>query len=215
MVARSQDSVPPDVDRIRPGEPAWRIALLFPPQGSWSEHDYLDLDTGHLVEFDSGCVEVLDMPSKEHQRIVGFLFQCVSRFVTAAGLGEVFFAPLPVRLWSEKFREPDIVVLRHGRGEYHGFPDGADLVMEVVSEGETGRRRDLETKRREYAKAGIAEYWIVDPAGESVTVLSGGDYQHEQSFSRDAVAVSHTFPGLSIPVAQILAAATGEDVRGS
>jgi Uma2 family endonuclease len=41
--------------------------------------------------------------------------------------------------------------------------------MEVVSE--RNRRRDLVKKRREYALAGIPEYWIVDPQKETITVL--------------------------------------------
>jgi len=47
-------------DKLRYGEPAWRIALLFPPQGSWSEDDYLTLDAGRQIEFDCGFVEVLN-----------------------------------------------------------------------------------------------------------------------------------------------------------
>ena len=55
-------------------EPAWEVAFLFPAQGEWSEHEYLELDTNHLVEFSHGQIEVLPMPSDRHQAIVGFLF---------------------------------------------------------------------------------------------------------------------------------------------
>ena len=34
----------------RPGELAWEVATLFPPQGRWSVPEYLALDTNHLVE---------------------------------------------------------------------------------------------------------------------------------------------------------------------
>ena len=51
-------------------------------------------------------------------------------------------------------------------------PDGADLAIEVVSEGAEARERDLETKRAEYARAGISEYWIVDPQESRITVLT-------------------------------------------
>jgi hypothetical protein len=40
------------------GEPAWPEALLYPPQGHWTEADYLALSTNHLVEFSAGVVEV-------------------------------------------------------------------------------------------------------------------------------------------------------------
>ncbi len=53
---------------------------------------------------------------------------------------------------------------------------GADLVVEVVSKNDP--KRDLETKLREYAAAGIPEYWIVDPMEHSIEV-----YQNEQGAS--------------------------------
>ena len=62
-----------------PGGPAWEIALLFPPQGEWSETEYLALDTNHLVEFSDGCIEVLPMATIFHQRIVEYLFDSEKR----------------------------------------------------------------------------------------------------------------------------------------
>lgn len=212
MASSPPPQTPVDLDAPQHGQPAWKIALLFPPQGSWTEADYLQLNSRHLIEFSNGCVEVLDMPTKAHQRIVRFLFQLLYRFVVAEKLGEVFFAPLPVRLWSEKFREPDLVFLRTGRGEYRGFPDGADLVVEVVSEGEANRRRDLETKAEEYSRAGIAEYWIVDPLQNTITVLTliGGGYQQHGVFRPGQAAASVSLAGFSAPVADVFQAAERE-----
>lgn len=191
----------------KPGEPPWDVALLFPLQGSWSEDDYLELSTNHFVELSEGCIEVLPMPTKLHQQIVRFLFLLLQEFVSSRRLGEVFFAPLPVRLWPGKFREPDIVFLRPGRGEYHGQPEGADLVMEVLSEGEENRRRDMETKRNEYARAGIAEYWIVDPESQQVTVLvlEESTYREHGVFASGDTATSVLLAGFAVPVAELFA----------
>ena len=38
-----------------------------------------------------------------------------------------------------------------------------------MGEGDKDRRRDLEIKPSEYAKAGIVEYWIVDPMKQEVS----------------------------------------------
>ena len=189
------------------GEPPWEMALLYPLQGSWTEDDYLALATNRLVELSEGCIEVLPMPTKLHQRIVRFLAFLLQGFVSARGLGEVLFAPLPVRLWPGKFREPDIVFVRPERGEYAGQPEGADLVMEVVSPGEENRRRDLDTKRREYARAGIPEYWIVDPEGRRVTVLvlEGAAYREHGVFSPGETATPATLAGLAVSVAELFA----------
>lgn len=184
------------------------MALLYPLQGSWTEHDYLELGTNRLVEFSEGCIEVLSTPTKLHQRIARFLFLLLQECVSARALGEVFFAPLPVRLWPGKFREPDIVFVRPERGEYAGQPEGADLVVEVLSPGEENRRRDVETKRGEYARAGIPEYWIVDPEARRVTVLvlEGAAYREHGTFGPEDTATSATLPGLAVSVAELFAA---------
>src|SRR5947209_6819180 len=111
------------------GEPAWEVALLFPNQGHWTEGEYLALDTNRLVELSDGCLEVLPTPTIFHQLIVEFLYARLKAFAAAHGPGMVLFAPLPVRLWAGKFREPDILYLRPGRvRDLHGQPEGADLV---------------------------------------------------------------------------------------
>src|SRR5438445_4425122 len=96
----------------QPGEPAWGVATLFPLQGEWTEEEYLSLETNRLVELSNGCLEFLPMPTVFHQLIVKYLFQVLDSFVKAQSVGEVLFAPLRVRLWPGKMREPDLVYLR-------------------------------------------------------------------------------------------------------
>ena len=135
-------------------EPAWEVAFLFPAQGAWSEEDYLYLDTNHLVEFSDGNIEVLPMPSDKHQSIVFFLSALLGAFAQKMG-GKVLFAPLRLRLWSEKIREPDLLFLADANDprRQNAYWTGADLVIEVVSRDDP--QRDLVTKRSEYAQAGI------------------------------------------------------------
>lgn len=191
------------------GEPTWEVALLFPRQGEWTEAAYLALDTNRLVELSDGCLEFLPMPLPFHQLIVEFLFTLLKAFVAAHASGQVFFAPLPVRLGSGKFREPDIIYLRPGRlSSPHAPPQGADLVMEIVSEGSENRKRDLETKRQEYAQAGIAEYWIIDPQEQRITVLTldGPTYRVHGEFIPGQQATSVLLPGFTVAVAEVFAA---------
>ncbi|MBI3945454.1 MAG: Uma2 family endonuclease [Armatimonadetes bacterium] len=193
-------------------EPAWDIARIFPGQGFWSEQEYLDLPTNHLVEFSDGQIEVLPMPSPAHQRIVRYLFRLFSAFVDTRALGEVLFAPLPVRLRAGQFREPDLVFLAaaHRDKDRAKYWAGADLVVEVVSND--NRAHDLETKREEYARAGIPEYWIVDPLNGEITVLTlaGDTYREHGRFGAGSEATSVLLPGLAVPVAGVFAAAEGE-----
>ncbi len=199
------------------GIPAWRIALFFPTQGTWSESEYLDLSGGPLVEFDDGHIEVLDMPTKAHQRMVQFIYRLLHAFVTSRQIGEVFIAPLPTRLWAAKFREPDVLFLRNGRAEYQGnYPDGADLVVEVVGEGVDNRRRDLQAKRLDYAKAGINEYWIIDAELQSISVLclDGDAYRAAGEYRRGESAAAVELPGFEVAVAACLDSATGLIAEG-
>ena len=153
-------------------EPAWEIARLFPDQGSWTEEEYFALPSRRLVEFSQGFVEVLTMPTTTYQWIVLFLYRMLEGFCSTQGKGVVLVAPLKIRLWPGKYREPDVVMMlaEHESRIGDAYWDGADLVMEIV--GENDRQRDHDVKRREYARAGMLEYWIVDPREEMISVLS-------------------------------------------
>ena len=193
---------------FEPGTPSWQVALLFPPQGQWTEEEYLSLQnrTTRLVELTDGQIEVLPMPNPFHQRIVLYLVRLLQDCVAAIGCGEVLVAPLPVRLWPGKYRDPDVVYLRPGRvtDPFHQ-PHGADLVIEVVSAGEEDRRRDLQTKREEYAQAGISEYWIVDPQTETILVLviDGGAYRVHGEFAPGTTATSLLLPAFTAEVTAV------------
>jgi Uma2 family endonuclease len=194
------------------GRPTWEIACLYPAQGCWDESEYLSIGTAHLIEFDNGFIEVLPMPTPLHQRIVQFLFEILKAYVTAQALGEVFVAPLPIRLWIAKYREPDLVFVRPGRiRSPKSQPDGADLVMEVMSEGDVNRDRDLVKKRGDFARAGIAEYWIVDPEEHRITVLvlDGQAYRVHGEFGRGACATSVLLSGFGVSVDEVFDAGTG------
>lgn len=190
-------------------ELTWEIARLFPVQGQWSESDYLALNGNQLVELSDGKVEVLPMPTIMHQAISAYVYGVLLAFATAGDLGRVYFPPLRVRLWPGKFREPDVAFMRKERCERMGprYWEGADLVVEVVSEGEEDRRRDLVEKREDYARAGIPEYWIVDPLEERITVLrlARKRYVVHGEFGKGTAATSHLLPGFSVDVSAALA----------
>ncbi len=193
-------------------EPTWEIARLFPSRGEWGDGDFLQLNrqTNHRIELSNGSVEVLEMPPRAHQRIVVYLHQAIDSVAKEHRLGEVVIAPFPVRLWKGKFREPDLVFVAAEHADRLGedFADGADLVIEITSED---RRRDLETKRDEFERAGISEYWIVDTQERTVTVLklADGHYVTHVEAGIGQSAASALLPQLSVPVTDVFAAAGG------
>ena len=121
----------------------------------------------------------------------------------------MLFTGVRVRLWPDKFREPDVVFMRaeHAGRVTDEYYEGADLVVEVVSTGNVDRHRDLVTKREEYAQAEIPEYWIVDPELAQITVLSldGQAYAVHGEFKRGEQATSKLLPGFSVDVSAVFA----------
>lgn len=179
---------------------------LAPLQGLWTEQQYLRLteQTNHLIEFTDGYIEVLPMPTSRHQTILLLLYERFKTAVQPTG-GKVLVAPLRLRLRPGKFREPDILLLRSaGDPRYQdAFWLGADLVVEVVSPDRP--ERDTEEKVRDYAEAGIPEYWIVNPRDETVTVLTLEEqaYALHGIFHRGQRAISKLLDGFGIAVDDI------------
>jgi Uma2 family endonuclease len=194
-------------------EPAWEIAELFPNQGDLSDEDYLVLTrhTNRLAEFTDGRIEVLKMPTLEHQDIVFFLVALLKSLAAANKLGRAAIAPLRVKLRDGKFREPDVVfMLQRNSGRVgNEVWDGADLVMEVVSQDDP--KRDWEIKRGDYADAGIPEYWIVDPKNQLITVLKleGNRYVTHAEAVGAGNLKSALLPQLTVDVAAVFAAGRG------
>ncbi|NHZ72072.1 MAG: Uma2 family endonuclease [Aquificales bacterium] len=178
------------------------IAELWPRQGQWTETDYFSLpDSSRLVELSEGELSIMPPPSFTHQKILDNLYSVLKAFVLKHDLGVTVFAPLAVRLWPGKIREPDILFYTHAHqdriGEQVSGPP--DFAAEIISPGT--RKTDRHDKFYEYAQAGIAEYWLVDPKAKTVEVfvLDNGVYTLLVKTGIEETAVSHILRGLKIP----------------
>ena len=179
------------------------LADFLPRQGGWDAEGYLWLTdyTNRLIEFTDGRIEVLPMPTEQHQALLKYFFFALVAFLEPRG-GLVYFAPLRVQVRPRMFREPDLLALRDARDgrRQNRYWLGADLVLEVVSPDKP--ERDLVEKRGDYAAAGISEYWIVDPQRAAITVLrlEGGAYVEHGVFGRSTRATSATLEGFAVDV---------------
>ena len=68
-------------------------------------------------------------------------------------------AQLPLSLGTSSDPEPDVSVVPGRRSDYNGHPTGAVLIVEV---SDTSLDYDRTRKASLYARAGIADYWIVN-----------------------------------------------------
>ena len=180
---------------------------LEPLQGLWSVEQYLKLSnqTNHLIEFTDGVIEVLPMPTRDHQVILAFLYELLLLLLRPRG-GKVLFAPLRVQVRPGKFREPDILVLQDANDprNQNEYWLGADLVIEIVSPDRPAR--DTEEKPLDYAEAGIPEYWIFNPLTATITVLAleGELYAEHGVFHRGEQATARLLGGFSVSVDEML-----------
>lgn len=188
---------------------AIEVASLYPPQGEWKEEDYFSLpDTNRYVELSDGRIIMPPHPTFSHQEALKRLFLRLQAYVEKNNLGIVQIAPLPVRLWPGKIREPDIFFI----GKEHSDRIGErvcgvpDLVVEVISS--STERTDRVEKFLEYAKAGIREYWLIDPEKKTVEVYSlrGGDYILVGKYSGSQVATSEMLPGFKLRASELFLA---------
>ncbi len=197
-------------------EYAWELATLYPEQGGWSEAEYLDLTDGtnRRIEFVDGRLEFLPMPTEIHEALVQFLFMALYQFVDHRKFGKVYFNGIRVRIRPGKTRLPDVLFLHkdHFHVRHNRVWDGADLVMEVVSDDPKDRIRDYEQKFVDYVEAKISEYWIIDPERRLVTIyqLQGEKYVVHGEYLPGQQANSALIEGFVVDVLALFAVA--EDI---
>ena len=116
------------------------------------------------TEWVDGEVIVYMPPRDEHQLILEFLHVLLSLFVDLKGLGRVRIAPFEVKLWENgPSREPDLMFVSQAKLENFSskrFSGAPELAVEIISPGSL--YIDRNEKFREYERAGVAEYWLID-----------------------------------------------------
>jgi Uma2 family endonuclease len=165
-------------------------------------------EDGKRHELIGGEHFVSPSPNVQHQRVLGRLYTWLSRHVEAHRLGEVFFAPLDVLFSRHDVVEPDLIFVSNERAEIlteANLQGAPDLLVEVLSP--SSHRHDEVRKRALYDRAGVDEYWIVDPEAETVKVFrrEGARYTRPLLLSRldDDVLASPRLPGLEVSLAAL------------
>jgi len=189
------------------GEAAWDDGVQPPAQGEWTEADYFDLTScNSFIEFNNGTIQYPSLPTARHQRIVANLTCALGNFLEPRG-GAAWLVGLSVRTLSGVIRMPDVVAMldKHDNRAGERVFDGADLLVEVVSDDSDGHKRDYEDKRKEYAAAGIPEYWIVDPIELRITVLrlDSAKYTEYCVAGEGETAVSALLDGFSVEATKV------------
>jgi Uma2 family endonuclease len=128
-------------------------------------------DDGMRHELIDGEHYVSPSPNTRHQRISRRLLLALANWLEAHPVGEVFAAPFDVVFTRFDVVEPDILFVANERAAAYitdVHATGADLVIEIGSP--STRKRDETIKRRLYERAGVVEYWFVDPERDLIRV---------------------------------------------
>ena len=107
------DAPSPARRRASVAEPTRKVATDSPAKCLWPEAKYLAFNENRLIEFDAGTIEVLPMPTFSHQMFVRFVCDRLNQYATKMNCGLAITAPLRMKLWAKKYREPDEIGRAH------------------------------------------------------------------------------------------------------
>ncbi len=160
--------------------------------------EFLHYDDGTDTQYELEHGELIPMPAESeiNRRIAMFLLIYFSQLGISSNRLSMK-TEVAVSGARVSVRVPDLLVLS---AELTLALEGASrsivlmdmppplLAVEVVSPNQ--EKRDYRYKRTEYAARGIAEYWIVDPILQQVTVLEWveGLYEEKVYTGKDAIA---------------------------
>jgi Uma2 family endonuclease len=163
--------------------------------GILTEKDRVELIEGEIMQ--------MAPIGPRHSECFGALLE---RLMPAV-LGRAKLRPqLPLFVSSTTEPEPDIVLVLPGFRYWTEHPRPEDVLL-VVEVAETSYRYDRDVKLPLYARAGIADVWIVDLVHALVEVYRepGPDgYRSTQRLGRGATVSPAAFPDVMIPVDEIL-----------
>lgn len=121
-------------------------------------------ENGNRYELIAGELLVTPAPRGVHQEAIVTLVTRLEPWLRETRIGRVLVSPADLSLGEDEVLQPDLFVYRTATGaRLRDWTDIVELrlVVEVVSPSTA--RYDRQLKRRRYQRAGIAEYWIVDP----------------------------------------------------
>ena len=169
--------------------------------------DYCAWDDGERWELIDGVSYLMSpAPLRVHQEISIKLSWKLQSFLNGKPC-KLFAAPFDVRLNADTFDDtvvqPDLlVVCDRSKLDDRGCVGAPDMVIEILSR--TTERYDRLVKFQLYQKAGIREYWIVDPdiRAVQVNILENGKYVTTMYGDADTAPV-HVLPGCEINLREV------------
>jgi Uma2 family endonuclease len=175
---------------------------------AWDDIKDWPADVSRRIELFDGRLEMSPTPGSAHGFANTGLAQALLREVARGGGGRLFVAPIDVVLAPDCVFQPDLCFVRQERLsiiERTHIAGPPDLCIEVISESSRGR--DERDKFALYARHGVAEYWLVDPAERRIRTFrnDGGRFALLSDAAEGGRAISAVFPALPLDPAEVFA----------
>ena len=185
--------------------PAEKARYTFADCLTWEKKERIEIIDGEAV--------MIAPPSRIHQEISVAITSQLYNFLEGKQC-KVYPAPFAVRLFEkdgespedvDTMVEPDIfVVCDRKKLDDHGCKGAPDLVVEILSP--SSLRHDRFVKLGLYQRAGVREYWVVDPEYKSVQVFtqdSGGSLKIHEDYGREDVAKVNVLNGCFVELNRV------------
>ena len=170
--------------------------------------DYLKWDDDIRRELIDGVPYLMAGPNRKHQGILGKLHLQFGNFLEDKPC-KVYFAPFDVRLNADTLDntvvQPDlIIVCDHAKLDIASCKGAPDMAVEILSP--STKDYDKNTKFKAYLKAGIKEYWIVDPVTQTLAahILNNNNYI-THIYTDEETAPVHVLEGCYIDLSEVFA----------
>lgn len=183
--------------------------MVLTKKMTYQEFRHMEIPDGDtsIYELINGNIMRRSSPHSEHQIIVGNIYAKIRLITDEKQLGRVLTAQLDVIFGEDDCVQPDVFFIKkerekiiERRGPVWGSPD---LIVEVISKGTV--KQDRDDKFKLYEKCGVLEYWLVDPANQSVEVyfLEDKKYVLQQIQEAEGLVKSKILEGMALDLMDI------------
>lgn len=131
-------------------------------------------------------------PSREHQTVLIKLTTLLFQMLDERQAGTLWTAPFDVYFEDEQsVVQPDLFIVLDEQKDIiqkRGVYGAPSIIIEIIS---TNRTYDTQKKRALYEKAGVKEYFMIDPEDKKTTLLTlDASGKYEQAYEETGVLKS-------------------------
>lgn len=165
--------------------------------------EYLELeDDGFKYELIDGVLVLSPSATPKHQQVMIEVIYQLKAFLRDHPVGSIY-AETDVRFDDDLVYRPETVFIcsERVRENWQRIHQPPDVVLEVISPD--SRRYDSETKKEDYERFGVNEYWLIDPYQETMAFFRLRQGRFVEVPPTGDRFVSEAIPGFSLDLAAV------------